>query len=230
MIYLKTKYQVFYINKFKQDNKMKIFNNKTADETAEKLLEIKAVKLNPENPFTWASGLKSPIYCDNRKILSFPETRNYIKTKLAEVVKSNYSDADVIAGVATGAIAMGALVADMLNKPFIYIRAASKKHGLGNRIEGVLDKNDKVIIIEDLVSTGMSSLSAVDAIKEFGSEVIGMCAVFTYGLGLAEKNFKNANCDLTVLSEFDVLSKFALENNYITDNEYKELLKWRENQ
>ena len=206
---------------------MKIFNQKTAIETAKILLEIKAVKLSPSSPFTWASGMKSPIYCDNRKILSYPESRKTIKQYFADFVKTQYPDVDVIAGVATGAIAVGALVADLLDKPFIYIRSASKKHGLGNQIEGVLNEGETVLVIEDLISTGMSSLDAVKAIRDKGNTVLGMLAIFTYGLPVAIENFKKANCRIDVLSNFDTLISYALETNYISESELKILNDWK---
>ena len=206
---------------------MKIFNEKTAKQTAYELLKIKAVKLSPSDLFTWTSGIRSPIYCDNRKILSFPETRNYIKKQFADLIKINYPDADVIAGVATGAIEIGALTADILGKPFVYVRSNTKKHGLSNRIEGVLRKDDKVVVIEDLVSTGMSSIEAVNAIKQKGNKVLGMCAVFTYKLPIAVKNFKNIDCELVTLSDFDILSEFAFEYKYITKEELEILRKWK---
>lgn len=206
---------------------MKIFDIEKAEITASELLKIGAVKLSPENPFTWASGIKSPIYCDNRKILSFPETRNFIKTALAQMIAQKYPDADVIAGVATGAIASGALVADILGKPFIYIRSEPKKHGLTNRIEGVLEKGQKVVVIEDLISTGGSSLNAVEAVRETGNDVLGMCAIFTYDLPAAHKNFKEADCELTVLTNFRTLADFASKNNYIQEKDIEGLLKWQ---
>lgn len=206
---------------------MKIFNKKTAEQTAYKLLKIKAVKLSSGNLFTWASGIKSPVYCDNRKILSFPETRNYIKKQFAEMIKIKYPDADVIAGVATGAIAIGVLIADILDKPFIYVRSAAKKHGLSNRIEGVLKKNDKVVVIEDLISTGKSSLDAVNVIKEKGNKVLGMCAIFSYKLPVADKNFREADCELTTLSDFDILSRLAFDNDYISEKELEIIKNWK---
>lgn len=194
---------------------------------AEELLKIEAVKLSPQNPFTWASGLKSPIYCDNRKILSFPETRNRVRDTFANLIKEKYADTELIAGVATGAIAIAALVAQELNLPMVYIRSESKKHGLGNRIEGVLNPLQKVVIIEDLVSTGMSSLAAFEALKDNGNSVLGMLAVFTYNLPVAKINFENADCKLTTLTNFDVLSEHALNKKYISDEEHKILMNWK---
>lgn len=206
---------------------MKIFNAEIAENTANILLDIEAVKLSPNEPFTWASGIKSPIYCDNRKILSYPEYRNKIKKYFVELINKKYSNVDVIAGVATGAIAIGALIADYINKPFIYVRSSSKKHGLGNQIEGVLKPNQTVLVIEDLVSTGMSSLDAVEAIRQNGNNVLGMCAIFTYGFKKAAENFNNANCKLTVLSNFDNLLKVAKLRNHIDNNELKIINKWK---
>ncbi len=206
---------------------MKIFDKKIAEKTASELLKIGAVKLSPNEPFTWASGIKSPVYCDNRKILSFPETRNFVKNALAELIKEKYSDADVIAGVATGAIAGGVLVADILDKPFIYIRSGAKKHGLENKIEGVLESGQKVVVIEDLISTGGSSLAAVEAVEKQGNKVLGMCAIFSYGLPVATDNFKKADCDLTILTNFETLINFASKNNYINEKDIEDLIRWQ---
>lgn len=195
---------------------------------AGKLLEIKAVKLQPEKPFTWASGWKSPIYCDNRQTLSFPEVRSIIKIELARLVLEKYPDADAIAGVATGAIAMGALVADEIGLPFLYIRSAKKDHGMENLVEGYLEDGKKVVIIEDLVSTGGSSLKAVEAIKrEKKCEVVGMLATFTYGFPVAEAAFKNAGVELTTLSNYEAIVKKALEINYIPESTLPTLKEWR---
>ncbi len=196
---------------------------------AEKLLQIKAIKLNPTNPFTWASGWKSPIYCDNRKTLSYPEVRNIIKKEFANIIREKYSDVDVIAGVATGAIAIGALVAGLLDLPFVYVRSASKGHGLENLIEGVLEKGQKVVVIEDLVSTGGSSIKAVEAIRKHGAEVLGMLAIFTYGFELSVNNFKSANCKLITLSDYNALLEIALQTNYIKQSELETLSEWRKN-
>lgn len=194
---------------------------------AEKLLQIKAIKLNPANPFTWASGWKSPIYCDNRKTLSYPEVRNTIKNEFANIIKAQYPEVDVIAGVATGAIAIGALVADILDLPFVYVRSASKGHGLENLIEGVLETNQKVVVIEDLVSTGGSSIKAVEAIRKHGAEVMGMLAIFTYGFELSVNNFKSIDCKLTTLSDYHALLDIALQTNYIQQSELETLNEWR---
>ncbi|MDR1557490.1 MAG: orotate phosphoribosyltransferase [Tannerellaceae bacterium] len=194
---------------------------------AEKLLKVKAVKLQPANPFTWASGWKSPIYCDNRKTLSYPAIRNFIKLELARVVSENYEDAEAIAGVATGAIAQGALVADLLGLPFVYIRATPKDHGLENLIEGELKPGSKVVVLEDLVSTGGSSLKAVQAVRNFGCEVVGMVAIFTHGFPIADKHFKDANVKLTTLSNYDAVIEEAVRTDYISRSDIATLQEWR---
>jgi orotate phosphoribosyltransferase len=201
---------------------------KTEHLIAEKLLQINAIKLNPTNPFTWASGWKSPIYCDNRKILSFPEVRDIVKEKFAEIIKQKYPEVDIIAGVATGAIAHGALVADILDLPFIYVRSASKSHGLENLVEGVLETGKKIVVIEDLISTGGSSIKAVNAIREKNAKVLGMLAIFTYGFNRAEKNLKEASCKLNTLSNYQSLLEIALETNYIQPKEMTSLNEWRQ--
>ncbi len=195
---------------------------------AGKLLEIKAVKLQPEKPFTWASGWKSPIYCDNRKTLSYPEVRNLIKVELARIVMEKYPDAEAIAGVATGAIAQGALVADLLGLPFVYIRSSKKDHGMENLVEGYIEEGRKVVVIEDLISTGGSSLKAVQAIRdEKKCEVLGMVAIFTYGFPLAEEQFRNANVELTTLSNYEAVIEKALQINYIPESALPTLKEWR---
>ncbi|MDR2118245.1 MAG: orotate phosphoribosyltransferase [Tannerellaceae bacterium] len=194
---------------------------------AEKLLKIKAVKLQPANPFTWASGWKSPIYCDNRKTLSYPGVRDFIKIELARVIIENYENAEAIAGVATGAIAQGALVADLLGLPFVYIRATPKDHGLENLIEGELKPGSKVVVLEDLVSTGGSSLKAVEAVRNFGCEVIGMVAIFTHGFPIAAQQFKAAKVTLTTLSHYDAVIEEAVRTNYISRAEIATLQEWR---
>ncbi|MDR2809236.1 MAG: orotate phosphoribosyltransferase [Tannerellaceae bacterium] len=194
---------------------------------AEKLLKIKAVKLQPANPFTWASGWKSPIYCDNRKTLSYPAVRNFIKIELARVIIENYENAEAIAGVATGAIAQGALVADLLGLPFVYIRATPKDHGLENLIEGELKPGSKVVVLEDLVSTGGSSLKAVEAVRNFGCEVIGMAAIFTHGFSIAAEQFKKADIPLITLSNYDAVIEEAVRTNYISRSEMATLQEWR---
>lgn len=195
--------------------------------TAEKLLRIKAIKLQPANPFTWASGWKSPIYCDNRKILSYPDIRTFIKVELSRIILENYPEVDAVAGVATGAIAPGALVADTLGKSFVYIRATPKDHGLENLIEGELRPGSKVVVVEDLISTGSSSLKAVEAVRKDGSEVIGMVAIFTYGFPVAAENFAKANVQLQTLTNYDAVLKEALRIEYIEDVDLETLQEWR---
>ncbi|MFN8257767.1 MAG: orotate phosphoribosyltransferase [Bacteroidales bacterium] len=202
---------------------------KTENIIADKLLQINAIKLNPANPYTWASGWKSPIYCDNRKILSFPEVRDIVKNEFVKLLNLVYEKPDIIAGVATGAIAHGALVADLLNLPFIYVRSSSKGHGLENLIEGNLETGQKVVVIEDLISTGGSSIKAVEAIREKGGIVVGMLAIFTYGFSHAQKNFENAGCPLYTLSNYNILIETAIKSGYI-DKKYLEMLaEWRKN-
>jgi orotate phosphoribosyltransferase len=196
---------------------------------AEKLLKIKAVKLQPNNPFVWASGWNSPIYCDNRKTLSYPQIRSYIKIELARLIMEMYPEAEVIAGVATGAIAQGALVADALGLPFVYIRSAPKDHGLENLIEGDLRPKQKVVVIEDLISTGGSSLRAVEAIRKDGSEVLGMVAIFTYGFPEAEQQFKKSKVKLTTLCTYEAVLSEALAVNYISEDDIETLQEWRQN-
>lgn len=203
--------------------------NDKANKIADFLLQIKAIKLQPSTPFTWASGLKSPIYCDNRKTLSYPEVRNSIRDMFGEKVRELYPGTEIIAGVATGAIAHGMLVADLLGLPFIYIRSGAKEHGLGNQIEGDFKRGDKVVVIEDLVSTGGSSLSAVNALREAGCDVLGMLAIFTYGFEKAEKAFTSARCDLHTLCDYDALVERATETGYISGNELITLKEWRIN-
>jgi orotate phosphoribosyltransferase len=195
--------------------------------TAENLLQIKAIKLQPSNPFTWASGWKSPIYCDNRKTLSFPEVRSYIRDSFAAMIRDLYPHAEMIAGVATGAIAHGVLVADKLGLPFIYVRSEAKEHGLGNQIEGYFEKGHKVVVIEDLISTGGSSLNAVQALRESGCEVLGMAAIFTYEFKKASDAFVSGNCKLDTLSNYSVLVDTALKTGYIGQSEVETLRKWR---
>ena len=204
-----------------------IFNKDTANNTAEQLLKIKAIKLQPSNPFTWASGWKSPIYCDNRITLSYPMIRNFLKTNMANAIEEQYGKPDVIAGVATGAIAIGVLVAQELGVPFVYVRPEPKKHGRMNQIEGYLEKGSNVVVVEDLISTGMSSLLAVEALKEAGVNVKGMMAIFTYGFPIADKNFEAANVTLTTLSNYQVLIEQAVKNNYITSSELALIQTWR---
>lgn len=194
---------------------------------AEKLLEISAIKLQPNNPFTWASGWNSPIYTDNRKTLSYPEIRSIIKVEMCRMILENHPEADAIAGVATGAIAMGALVADTLNKPYVYVRSAPKDHGLENLIEGNLKPGQKVVVIEDLISTGGSSLKAVEAIRKAGCEVIGMVAIFTYQFPLAVENFQKAGVELLTVSNYSAMLEAAVETNYIQESDLEALREWR---
>lgn len=205
-----------------------VLNKETAQKTAELLLQINAIKLQPQKPFTWASGWKSPIYCDNRIILSFPEIRNFIRENLADQIEEIYGKPDVIAGVATGAIGIGALVADYLNLPFIYIRPEAKKHGRQNRIEGRLDPDQTVVVVEDLISTGKSSLLAVEALNAVNAQVNGMVAIFTYGFTVAEENFAKANVRLNTLSNYENLLEQAKDSNYINSQEAATLAVWRE--
>jgi orotate phosphoribosyltransferase len=191
------------------------------------LLQSKASKLEPAKPFTWASGWKSPIYCDNRITLSFPEIRTAIRDAFAKKVKELYPEAEVIAGVATGAIAQGALVADKLNLPFAYVRSAPKTHGTENLIEGIIKPNQKVVVIEDLISTGGSSLQAVDALRKAGAEVLGMLAIFTYGFPLAKENFEKSNVTLHTLTDYIALLDMALETGYIKIDQLEILQQWR---
>ena len=202
---------------------------KLSEIIAGQLLQIQAIKLQPSNPFTWASGWKSPIYCDNRKALSYSEVRTFIKMQFARLVAETYPEVDVIAGVATGAIAQGALVADLLNKPFIYVRSSPKGHGLENLIEGDMKPGQNVVVIEDLISTGGSSLKAVDAIRSAGGEVLGMLAIFTYGFKTAEDNFAQSNVELTTLSDYDTLIQVASKTGYVSANEVDTLSQWRKN-
>jgi orotate phosphoribosyltransferase len=195
---------------------------------AEYLLQIKAIKLQPANPFTWASGWKSPIYCDNRKTLSYPEVRSFIAESFAKMIAEMYPGVGLIAGVATGAIAHGALVADKMNLPFVYIRSEAKKHGLENLVEGEVKPGQKAVIIEDLISTGGSSLKAYNALKEAGAEVLGMAAIFTYQFPVAQKNFEEAGCKLVTLSHYSALLDFAVETGYIDKSQVEALSKWRQ--
>lgn len=204
-----------------------ILNNETAQKTAALLLQINAIKLQPQKPFTWASGWKSPIYCDNRVILSYPTIRNYIRENLARQIEELYGKPEMIAGVATGAIGIGALVAEYLNVPFCYVRPEAKNHGRQNKIEGHLEKNTNVVVVEDLISTGKSSLLAVEALKEANANVKGMVAVFSYGFQVAEDNFKKANITLNTLSNYEILLKEAEKSRYINESEAMLLSEWR---
>ena len=194
---------------------------------AKSLLDIKAVMLRPENPFTWASGWKSPIYCDNRKVLSYPEIRENICQWMAEIIRKNYPEVEVIAGVATGAIAHGYLVAHILGKPFCYVRPKPKDHGTGSQIEGLLEEGAKVVIVEDLISTGMSSLAAKNALVNAGADVLGMVAIFSYNFNQARKAFEDSNVELTTLSNYDTLIEVATEIGYVKESEKEVLKEWR---
>jgi orotate phosphoribosyltransferase len=204
-----------------------VTNSEIAAKVAEFLLQIKAVKLQPNEPFTWASGWKSPIYCDNRKTLSYPKVRTYIRQQFVRVINDNFPKPDVIAGVATGAIAQGVLVAEEMGLPFVYVRPEPKKHGLGNLIEGEINAGQSVVVIEDLISTGGSSLKAVDALREAGCEVKGMAAIFTYGFQNAVDNFRAADLNLVTLSDYSSMIRQALKDNYVTENDLEALESWR---
>lgn len=194
---------------------------------AEKLLKISAIKLQPENPFTWASGWNSPIYTDNRKTLSYPDVRSFIKVELSRIILENVPEADAVAGVATGAIAQGALVSDTLGLPYVYVRSTPKDHGLENLIEGDLRPGSKVVVIEDLISTGGSSLKAVQAIRNAGCEVVGMVAIFSYEFPVATKAFKEADVKLITLSNYSALINAALETGFIRESDVETLREWR---
>lgn len=194
---------------------------------AEKLLQINAIKLNPAAPFTWASGWKSPIYCDNRKVLSFPYIREFIKSEMSNIIFSEFANADLLAGVATAGIAWGALSADQLKLPYIYVRPKPKEHGLGNQIEGFYEKGQKVLVIEDLISTGKSSLQVVDVLKNAGLEVVGMVAIFTYGFDTADKAFKEAGIAYKTLTNYETLIQLAVEKGTISADQQAILLNWQ---
>lgn len=196
---------------------------------ASKLLNVKAIKLQPNDPFTWASGWKSPFYCDNRKTLSYPELRNFVKLELVHTILEHFPQAEAVAGVATGAIAQGALVADELNKPFVYVRSKAKDHGMGNLIEGELEKGTKVVVVEDLISTGGSSLKAVAALREAGYEVVGMVASYTYGFPVAAEAFAKAGVQLETLTDYDHVVAEALATGYIAESDVEVLAEWRKN-
>ena len=195
---------------------------------AEKLLQVNAVKLNPKEPFTWASGWKSPIYCDNRRILSFPFIRDYIKSELCNVIFEKFPDAELLAGVATAGIAWGAMAADQLKLPFVYVRPKPKEHGMGNQIEGYYEKGQKTIVIEDLVSTGKSSLQTVDAMKAAGLLVAGMVSIFTYDFPVATETFSKAGITYYPLTDYPTLIELALEKGIVSKNDEEILLKWRD--
>lgn len=196
---------------------------------ASKLLNVKAIKLQPNNPFTWASGWKSPFYCDNRKTLSYPGLRNFVKLELVHAVLEHFPEAEAVAGVATGAIAQGALVADELNLPFVYVRSKAKDHGMGNLIEGELEKGSKVVVVEDLISTGGSSLKAVAALREAGYEVVGMVASYTYGFPVAAEAFAEAGVRLETLTDYDHVVAEAVATGYIAESDVEVLAEWRKN-
>ena len=208
-------------------NSYNVYKKETAEKVAKNLLEIRAIKLAPEKPFTWSSGWKSPIYCDNRLALSFPEVRNLIKTQLAEAISAHFKGVEAIAGVATAGIPQGALVADLLSLPFLYVRSKPKGHGMENLIEGKINAGQKVVVIEDLVSTGGSSLSAVAALKNAGAEVLGMAAIFTYGFSVADQNFNEAEVPLVVLSDYATLLQYAQKENIISEDQLPVLNEWR---
>jgi len=205
-----------------------ILDPRTAHETAAKLMQIKAIKLQPKEPFTWASGWQSPIYCDNRVTLSYPELRNYLKKSLATAIRNLYPDVEAVVGVATGAIAMGALVAEEMGLPFLYVRPEPKKHGRQNQIEGELPANAKVVVVEDLISTGGSSLKVVNVLREAGAEVMGMLALFTYAFRIAEENFENAKLDLHTLSDYPHLLEALKESGDLDHDTFETLITWRE--
>ncbi|HSI78387.1 MAG TPA: orotate phosphoribosyltransferase [Lunatimonas sp.] len=207
---------------------MEIFNPSTAKLVAKKLLEIEAIRLAPDNPFTWASGWKSPIYCDNRLSLSYPDLRTFIKESLVSVIHKNFLSIEAIAGVATAGIPQGALIADKLNLPFIYVRSKAKGHGMENMIEGKITAGQKVVVVEDLVSTGGSSLKAVEDLRKNGIEVLGMVSIFTYGFDIAKTNFENAGVKLVCLSDYQHMLEQALSDGIIPDEELATLQKWRE--
>ncbi len=203
-------------------------NKETANNVAEFLLQIKAIELNKNQPFTWASGWHSPIYCDNRKTLSFPKVRTFIRQKFVETILEHFGQVDVIAGVATGGIAQAALIAQEMELPLIYVRSSSKGHGLQNMIEGNVEAGQRVVVIEDLISTGMSSLKAVTALREKGCNVVGMVAIFTYGFETARQNFIQHNCPLYTLSDYDSMVEVAVEKEYINPEDINSLKSWRE--
>ena len=206
-----------------------IFDKGISDKTALSLLKVNAIKLKPDNPFTWASGWKSPIYCDNRIVLSYPAIRNYIKSEMAKKLENTLGKPDVIAGVATGAIGIGALVAEELGLPFVYVRPEPKKHGRKNQIEGHLEKGQNVVVVEDLISTGKSSLAAVDALKSAGATVKGMVAIFSYGFEVSKKNFDENKLDLYTLSNYENLLEQAMDTNFINEKESNMLSQWNAN-
>lgn len=208
-------------------NPYNVYKKETAEKVAKNLLQIEAIKFSPEKPFTWSSGWKSPIYCDNRLALSFPEVRTLIKNQLSEAIKQHFPEVEAIAGVATAGIPQGALVADLLSLPFLYVRSKPKGHGMENLIEGRIDAGQKVVVIEDLISTGGSSLSAVTALKRAGAKVLGMAAIFTYGFPLADQNFTEAEVPLVVLSDYATLLQYAEKESIISKEQLPILKAWR---
>jgi len=206
-----------------------ILNEDKALKVAEFLLQVKAIKLKPNDPFTWASGIKSPIYCDNRVTLSYPQIRTFIRQAYAESVVEHFGKPDAIAGVATGGIAQGALVAQELGIPFIYVRSSAKDHGMGNQIEGFYEPGQKIVVIEDLISTGGSSLKAVDALREADLDVRGLVAIFTYGFEAAHQNFVNAECPYATLTDYETMLSKALDSNLISKDDLSSLQQWRTN-
>ncbi len=204
-----------------------ILNKDSAIKIAESLLQIKAIKLNPTTPFQWASGWNSPIYCDNRKTLSYPPVRTFIRQQFVDAINEHYPNVEVIAGVATGGIALGALVAEAMGLPFIYIRSSSKGHGMQNLIEGEVQENQTIVVIEDLISTGGSSLKAVAALKESKCNVLGMVAIFTYGFELAKNNFEEAKCKLVTLSDYNTMLEAAVKSEYVSESALSSLSEWR---
>jgi orotate phosphoribosyltransferase len=199
----------------------------TPKQFAEKLLQIKALQISPSKPYVWASGWNSPVYCDNRKVLSFPYVRDFVKSELANMILEKFPDAEVIAGVATAGIAHGVMAADLLKLPFIYVRAKPKEHGMGNQIEGVLEKGQKVVVVEDLISTGKSSLQVVDVLREQGAEVLGMCALFTYGFPAADEAFAKAGLPLYTISDYNALMEVCEDQKLIAPDQKETLQQWR---
>lgn len=199
----------------------------TSKHFAEKLLQIRALQVNLQQPYTWASGWKSPVYCDNRKVLSYPYVRDFVKSELANMVLEHFNDADCIAGVATAGIAHGVMAADLMKLPFVYVRSKPKEHGMGNQIEGVLEKGWKVVVVEDLISTGKSSLQVVDVLREQGAEVIGMCGLFTYGFPVADEAFEKAGVPLRTISNYQALIEVAREQKLVSESELDTLAQWR---
>lgn len=206
-----------------------ILNNDKALKVAEFLLQIKAVKLQPNNPFQWSSGWNSPIYCDNRKVLSYPKVRTYVRQAFVKAITEQYGTPDMIAGVATGGIAIGALIAEEMGLPFIYVRSSAKAHGMQNQIEGAYEKGQNVVVIEDLISTGGSSIKAIHALRDGGLKIKGLAAIFTYGFDVAIKNFEEAACDFITLSNYDLLIEQAIADNYVTAGDADSLAKWKVN-